>query len=171
MRQSGTATAREPKAALTMRDTFRLFVIVGKAALIVTAGCFAMAWSSILLGIDTDLKPVRAEILGVLACFIPVGLATAWMLRKLLTVYPKREARAVSIAFALFTPISLVVSLVLAEITGGYAEALAGRPSFGLIGAIVGTMAITALLSFLVCALVFRVTRLTISVEQSTDHN
>src|ERR1700722_5943970 len=68
-----------------MRDTFRLFVIVGKAALIVTAGCFAIAWSSILLGIDTDLKPVRGEILGVLACFIPVGLATAWMLRKLPT--------------------------------------------------------------------------------------
>ena len=154
-----------------MRDTFRLFIIVCKAALIVAAGLFAVAWSSILLGIDTDLKPIRGEILGALACFIPVGLATAWMFRKLLTVYPKREARAVSIAFGLFTPISLVVSVVLSEITGGYAEAIVGRPSFGLIGAIVGTVAMTALMSFLVCALVFRVTRLAISVEDGTDHD
>jgi hypothetical protein len=152
---------------LAMRDTFRLFVIVGKAALIVTIGGFALVWTSMLLGFKPDLKPVRGEILGVLLCFLPIGVATAWMFRKLLTVYPRREARAVSIAFGLFTPISLGVSLVLAEITGGYAEALAGRRFFGLIGAFIGTVVITAFLSLLVCALVIRVTRLAISVEQS----
>jgi hypothetical protein len=154
-----------------MRDTFRLFVIVGKAALIVTAGCFALVWSSIPLGVETDLRPVRGEILGALACFVPIGVATVWIFRKLRTAYPRREARAVATAFGVFTPISLMVSLVLAEITGGYAEALAGRPSFGLIGAVVGTVVITALLSFLVCMLVLRVTRLIIGLEQRTDHN
>jgi hypothetical protein len=49
----------------------------------VKAGCFAVVSSSILLGIDIDRKPAGGEILGALACFIPIGLATAWMLRKL----------------------------------------------------------------------------------------
>ena len=35
-----------------------------------------------------------------------------------------------SIAFALFTPISLAVSLVLSEITGGFCQALAGKRVF-----------------------------------------
>jgi hypothetical protein len=158
--------ARLGRAPLAMRDAVRLFVIVGKAALIVTAGAFALVWTSTQLGFDPNLKPVRGEILGALACFIPIGIATAWMLRKLLTVYPRREARAVTIAFGLFTPVSLLVSLILSEITGGYAEALAKQRFFGLIGAFVGCVVITAFLSFLVCALVLRVTRLAISVEQ-----
>ena len=70
-----------------------------------------------------------------------------------------------SIAFGLFTPISLGVSILM-PIPGGYAMA-PGVPEFlGLIGLVVGTAVTTALISFLVCALVLRVTRLTISVEQ-----
>jgi hypothetical protein len=149
-----------------MRDAFRLFVIVGKATLIVTAGCFALVWTSMLLGFNPDLKPIGGEVLGALACFLPIGVATAWMFRKLRTIYSRREARAVSIAFGLFTPISLGVSL-LVPIPGGYAMALGGPKFLGLIGLVVGTALTTALLSFLVCALVLRVTRLAISVEQS----
>ena len=70
-----------------------------------------------------------------------------------------------SVAFGLFTPISLFVS-ILVPIPGGYALALGGPKFLGLIGLVVGTAVTTALLSFLVCALVLRVTRLTISVEQ-----
>jgi hypothetical protein len=160
-----TAPRSQGRAPLTMRDTFRLFVIVGKAALIVTAGCFALVWSSMLLGVETDLRPVRGEILGALACFLPLGVATAWILRKLRTVYPRREARAVSIAFGLFIPISLGVSM-LVPIPGGYALALGGPKFLSLIGLVVGTAVTTSLLSFLVCALVLRVTRITITVEQ-----
>jgi hypothetical protein len=150
-----------------MRDAFRLFVIVGKAALVVITGCFALVLMSMLLGFNPDLKPIEGEILGGLACFLPIGIATAWISRKLRTVYSWREARALSTAFGLFAPISLVISLVLAEITGGYAEFLAGRRFFGLMGAFVGAVLITAFLSFLVCSLVLRVTRLAQSVEQS----
>jgi hypothetical protein len=148
-----------------MRDTFRLPVIVGKAALIVTTGCFALVLTPMLLGFKPDLKPIGGEILGVVACFLPIGIATAWISRKLRAVYPRREARALSIAFGLFTPISLGVS-ILVPIPGSYALA-PGVPNFlGLVGFVVGTALTTSLLSFLVCALVLRVTRLTITVEQ-----
>jgi hypothetical protein len=148
-----------------MRDAFRLFVIVGKAALIAAGGLFAFVLTLSRFGFNPDHLSVWAEILVLLACFLPLGIATAWILRKLRTVYPRREARAVSIAFGLFTPISLGVSILM-PIPGGYAMA-PGVPEFlGLIGLVVGTAVTTALISFLVCALVLRVTRLTISVEQ-----
>jgi hypothetical protein len=150
-----------------MRDTFRLSVIVGKAALIVTTGCFALVLASRMLGFKPDIKPIQGEILGVVACFIPIAGATAWISRKLRAVYPRREARALSIAFGIFTPISLAVSFVLAEITGGYAEILAGPKFFGLIGAFIGVALMTAFLSFLVCSVVLRITRLAQSIEQS----
>ena len=102
-----------------------------------------------------------------MTCFIPIAVATAWISRKLRAVYPRREARALSIAFDLFTPISLAVSFVLAEITGGYAEILAGPKFFGLIRAFIGVALMTAFLSCLVCSVVFRITRLAQRVEQS----
>src|ERR1700722_7446623 len=150
-----------------MRNFFRLPLIVGKAAPIVAAGCFAVIFVSMLLGVNPDSKPLVREILGALACFLPIGVATAWVFRKLRTVYSRREARAMSIAFCLFTPISLGASLVLSEITGGIAEAIAGERYFGLIGAFVGTVIVTALLSLLVCSLVLRSTRLWQYVEQN----
>ncbi len=151
-----------------MRDAFQLSGIVGKAALIETAGCFALMWTLMLFGFNPNPEPSGGEIaLGVLAFLLPIGVATAWMFRKLQTVYSRREARAVSTAFCLFTPISLGVSFVLAELTGGYAEMLVGPRLFGLIGAFVGAAVFTALLSLLVCVLVLRVTRLAIRVEQS----
>ena len=148
-----------------MRDAFRLFVIVGKAALIAAGGLFALFLTLSRFGFNPDHKSAWAEILVLVACLLPLGVATVWILRKLRTVYPRREARAVSIAFGLFTPISLGVSF-LVPIPGGYAMALGGPKFLGFIGLVVGTAVTTALLSFLVCALVLRVTRLTISVEQ-----
>jgi hypothetical protein len=150
-----------------MRDFFRLFVIVGKAALIVAGGLFAFVLTLILLGFNPDHKPVWAKILVLVACFLPVGVATAWMFRNLRTICSRREARAVSVAFGVFAPISLGVSIaIVAEITGGYADALIGLWFSGLVGAFVGAAVMMAFLSFLVCALVLRITRLAMSVEQ-----
>lgn len=149
-----------------MRDAFRFFAIVGKAALIAAGGLFALVLALTLFGFNPDHKPAWAEILVLVACFLPLGVATAWMFRKLRTVYSRREARAVSIGFGLFTPVSLGVALVLAEITGGFSQVLAGSMILGLIGAFVGAVVITAVLSSLVCALVLRVTRLAMSAEQ-----
>jgi hypothetical protein len=149
-----------------MRDAFRLSVIVGKAALIVTAGFCALMLGIFSSGFNPQLKSVGVGILVAVAVFLTIGVATGWMFRKLRTVYPRREARAVSTAFGVFTPASLVVSVVLAQIPGGYAEMLAG-PHFALIGVFVGLVGVTGFLSVLLCALVLRVTQLIISVEQS----
>ena len=148
-----------------MRDAFRLFVIVGKAALIAAGGLFALVLALFRIGFNPDHKSTWAELLVLLACFLPLGVATVWILRKLRTVYSRREARALSISFGLFTPISLGISIIF-PMPGGYAMA-PGIPKFlGFIGLIVGTAVTTAVLSFLVCLLVLRVTRLTIAVEQ-----
>lgn len=148
-----------------MRDAFRLFVIVGRAALIAAGGLFALVLTLSRFGFNADHKSAWAEILVLVACFLPLGVATAWMFRKLRTVYSRREARAVSIAFGIFTPISLGVS-ILVPIPGGYALAPDVPKFLGLVGLVVGTALTTSVLSFLVCALVLRVTRLTITVEQ-----
>jgi fructose-specific phosphotransferase system IIC component len=150
-----------------MRDAFRLFVIVGKAALIAIGGLIALVLTLSLFGFNPDHKSAWAGILVLTACLLPIGVATSWMLRRLRTVYPQREARAVSIAFGLFTPISLALSMVLAEITGGYADILVRWRFSGAVGAFVGAIVIAAFLSFLVCALVLRITRLAISIEHS----
>jgi hypothetical protein len=153
---------------MSMRSLFRLFVIVAKAALIVTAGSFALVLTAVSFGLKSMQRPAAGEILVAAAsAFIPAGVAIWWMFPKLRTVYPRREARAVSTAFALFTPISLVVALVLAQIPGGYAQSLIGPQFFGLVGALLGTVVMTGFLSFLVCALVLRVTQLIIRVEQN----
>jgi hypothetical protein len=150
-----------------MRDTFRLFVIVGKAVLIAAGGLFALVLTLSRFGFNPDHKSAWAEILVLAACLLPLGVATAWMFRRLRTVYPQREARAVSIAFGVFTPISLGVSMVLAEITGGYADILVRWRFSGAVGAFTGAVVIAAFLSFLLCSLVLRITKLAISVEQS----
>jgi hypothetical protein len=148
-----------------MRDAFRLSIIVGKAAFLVSAGYCALIFGIISLRSDPQDKSVGLVILVAAAVFLPIGAATAWIFRKLQTVYSRREARAVSTAFGLFTPVSLVVSIVLAEIMGGYAEILAG-PHAVLIGVFTGLVVLTGFLDFLVCIVVLRVTQLTIRVEQ-----
>jgi hypothetical protein len=156
----------EKPCSKAMSDAFRLLVIVGKAAFLVTAGLCALMLGIFSLGFDTQSKSVGLEILVAVAVFLPIGIATGWIFRKLRTVYPRREALAVSTAFGLITPGSMVVSVVLADISGGYAEMLAG-PRFILVGVFVGLVAVTGFLSFIACALVLRVTQLIISVERS----
>jgi fructose-specific phosphotransferase system IIC component len=148
-----------------MRSAFQLFVIVGKAVLIAIGGLFVLVLTLFRFVLSSDHLSAWEEISVLVACFLPLGVATAWILRKLRIVYPRREARALSIAFGLFNPISLGVSM-LVPIPGAYALALGGPKYFGLIGLVVGTAVTTSLLSFLVCLLVLRITRLTITVEQ-----
>jgi hypothetical protein len=147
-----------------MCDTLRLFIIVGKAALLVTAGTFLLVLPVVLTGFRPQLTTAEEAALGALMLLVPNGAAVWWASRKLRTVYAKREARALSVAFGVFTPVSLLVALVVSP-TFGFFEPLLGH-SFVFVGVFLGIAALTALLSFLVCALVLRITRLAISVEQ-----
>jgi hypothetical protein len=150
-----------------MRDTFRLLIIVGKATFVATGGLFALILTLTRLGFNPDHNSVWLKILVLAACILPLGAANVWSYLRLRTLYPQREARAVSIAFGVFTPISLGVSMVLGELTGGYADILVRGRYSGAVGAFIGAVVIAAILSFLVCSLVLRITKLTISVEQS----
>jgi drug/metabolite transporter (DMT)-like permease len=152
-------------ASSAMRDNFRLLVIVGKAALIAAGGNFAVVLTLSRIGFNPDHKSTWLGIFVLVACLLPLGLAMVWTHRKLRTVYQPRGARAASIAFSLFTPISLLVSIVV-PIPGAYALDIGGPKFLALIGFVLGTVVTTALLSFVVCVLVLRVTRLAIEVEQ-----
>jgi hypothetical protein len=132
-----------------MGDTLRLLIIVGKAALIVTAGCVVLVLPVVLTGFRPQLTSAEREILGALMVLVPNGAAVWWASRQLRTVYPRREARALSIAFGVFTPVSLLVAFAFTPMFG-YSELLLGQ-SFVLVGVFVGIAAVTVLLSFFVC--------------------
>jgi Na+/citrate or Na+/malate symporter len=139
---------------IAMRGAYRLFIVVEKAALIVAVGYFALlALTLYVVGLKGDSMPIKGEILVGLAVFLPIGASVWWIFRKLQTTYPRREARAVSIAFGVFTPISLLVATILGgPILGGYADMLVRSRFSVLVGIFVGTVATTGFLSFLVCA-------------------
>jgi predicted permease len=114
------------------------------ASLVGTLGFFTFVFVSMPFKIESF---AGAE--GLLAAFcvcVPLGVATWWMFRQLNTRYSKREAKAVTTAFAVSTPVSLGVSLVLAQLGGSF------------VGALICTIAISTLLSFAVCLLVLRMT-------------
>lgn len=147
-----------------MRDKFWLFIVVGKAALMTTLGCFAP-----LLGLRIAVSPGEQQILKAtmvfLLVFLPAGIAAWWIFRKLQARYTRREARTVATAFGVFTPVSLLIAIPLAQIPAGYAAFL-GRP-FGLIGAFAGIVVMTTTLSFLVCLFTLSMTRRIVKLEST----
>src|ERR1700674_2585658 len=102
-----------------MRGSVQLFLIVGKAALMATVGCFALTLVAVRLGLKPEPKSAAVEAAFAMTFLIPMASAIRWLFRKVQTVYPWREARAISIAFGVFTPLALAVSMVFAEISGG----------------------------------------------------
>ena len=147
-----------------MEFPVQLSVTIGQSALLVSTGGYVVPYIVVCLGFK-DLDNKFVEALSATIWLVAFGLAIWWMFHKLRAHYTRRETRAISIAFGVFTPVSLVLALVLSETSGGYGEWLVGRRWGGLAGAFVGTVAITALLNFIVCWIVLRVTRVAISLE------
>lgn len=135
-----------------MRETARSFVLVAEAALVVTAACFALS------GLQPLLPRAGEEVLGMLMAFVPTSLTAWWIFRRLCTRSSRRHARAVAIAFGVFAPVGLVVGLAVAQIPGSYADIWFGRP-FGLVGAFVGVLVATFLVSFIPSAAAVWLTR------------
>ncbi len=141
-----------------MHDNLRLLTVIAKAALIVTIGCSALLCVALVVSGAKDAMSYREQVvLGAFMAFLPVGIAAWWMLRKLQARYTRGESRSVAIAFAGFTPFVLVVSMVVAQILGGYASLLGGP--FALVGVFVGIVGITTFLSFVPCMLALRSVR------------
>lgn len=124
-----------------MRDKFLLFSLVGRAALVMTLGCFAL-----VLGHRFAVTRGEQMILGVTMAFLPTGIAAWWIFRNLRTRCTRAEAWAVASTFAVFAPVSLLIGTLLAQIPGAYAGYL-GRP-FGLLGAFVGIVVVLTLGTF-----------------------
>jgi hypothetical protein len=132
-----------------MSDKFWLFIVVGKAALITI-----LVWFGLVLGVPRfkigmmsgEQQILKAAVVFLLV-LLPTGIATWWIFRKLQSHYTRREARAVATAFGAFTPVSLLIAIPLAQIPGGYASFLGGP--FGLVGAFMGVVVMTAILNFL----------------------
>jgi hypothetical protein len=149
-----------------MEFPLQLSLTTGQSALLVSTGGYAVPFIAVSMGFK-DLDNKLVDVLMAAVWLVTFGLAIWWMFHKLRALYTRREARAIATAFGVFTPVSLVLALVLSEISGGYGEWLMGDAWGGLAGAFVGTVAITALLNFMVCWIVLTVTRLAISLEDS----
>jgi predicted Co/Zn/Cd cation transporter (cation efflux family) len=143
----------------------RLFFIVSEGALLITCVCFAFAFAVTVLGRGGQAGRGAEAIVAVLVCLLASGLTAWWMFRRLRALYTKREARAVSITFGVLAPVSLGISLVLAQFSGGYSASLFGN-SFGFVGAFAGTVVLTGLLSFALCTFALWFTRRIERIEQ-----
>lgn len=128
-----------------MRNKFWLPTVVAQAVTIAMTGPLALAVVAILPG--TPTQPRVEEAIGAVGALIPTVVGAWWLYRKLRVRLTEREARKAAFAFGWFTPVSLVVAIVLAQIPGGLADAILG-PRFALVGALVGFVAVTDLLSF-----------------------
>jgi hypothetical protein len=127
-----------------------LLIQVLKASLITTTAAFMVVFA--IQALKLNLTPTQEEVTGLILGCLPGGMAAWWMFRKLQTRYTKREARLTAITLAVFTPVSLLGAVFLAEITGGFAASL-WNP-LGLVGAFAGTVLVTAALNSGPCMLV-----------------
>jgi hypothetical protein len=139
-----------------MQDKVRLLVVVSKAASTAMIGGFALVIA--VMGSKIVHSGVGEKILGLIAAFLPIGTAVWWIFGKLQAFCTRREARAVTVAFAMFSPIWFGGAILLSELTGGYAEVLLGSP-FALLGVLVGLVGVSSLVSFGMCLFTWSVTR------------
>ena len=100
-----------------MRDELRLFIVVGKAALITIVGAFApLALMPIFGALESKMVVTHGEddILGATLVLLPIATAlwisVRWMFRTLQTYFTRREARAMATAFAGFSPVWLGIT-------------------------------------------------------------
>jgi len=155
---------------MTMRGAFRLFMVVGEAALMAGAGIFALILITVRLLPPTPSAPTGVQtIAAMFAVFLPSGLATWWVFRQLQPHFPRREARAVAIAFVVFAPVSFAIANLLYAIPGSIAGPLLSKSRLGFLSALlVGIAIMTALLASLGCALALWITR---RIERAEQHN
>jgi hypothetical protein len=143
-----------------MRPGLRLFLVMGKAALTVTATYFAL----ILIAVRPIIPHVSVGVqatAGAVAVLAPICLATWWIFRRLQAHYSRREARAAAIIFGLFTPVPLGIGLLLGPIVGGYTGILLRTESrlVAFSGAVMGIVVMITLMTFVPSLLALRIIR------------
>jgi hypothetical protein len=152
-----------------MRETIRFVTIVGRAAILLTLASFAASLSAAPLLSSLKMGELSGATMVILVFGIPLGLATWWMFRKLKLCYSPREARAVSIAFGAFAPVSLASGFVLGAPAEDYTGVVLGTRSGGVAfaGAVAGVVVIVAVIALIPSAIALSITRRIIKIEQS----
>jgi hypothetical protein len=131
------------------RTMYRLFAIVGAAT---TAAYFGLFFALLPLLRRPNLpRLVEVPVMAV-AVLTPVAVASWWIFKNLRPNYSARTARKGAIAFGVFMPVSWGVAFPLSTLSGAALGDWAGIHFFGLVGAFVGVVAMTALLSLVPCA-------------------
>ena len=158
-----------------MSDYYFLLMRVAVACLINTVALAA----PILLAMPFKIASTDGvqKILIITGLCLGCGMADWWILRQLRLRYTKREAKAVTTAFAVFTPVALALTmpfgLVLALLLGAYIEHPLPlfKPNTGIfeiVGTLISLVAITALLCYAVCVSVLCMTRHIQKVQQAS---
>ncbi len=105
-----------------------LFVTVAEGAILFTVASWALV---VMLGLVLPRafmpdRSILSEIIAILAVFVPDGLATWWLFRRLRTGRSRSDARRAATAFAISAPVVLGVGYLLGGLVGGYAEVWLG---------------------------------------------
>jgi len=151
-----------------MRDPLRLLIVVGEAAFFVVAGCSALVLIAATLLRASSVASGGQTVAGAAAVFLPTGLATWWISRKLQEHFSRREARAVAIAFVVFAPASLSIALFVPPLLGSAADLLFGSHFLFFAALLAVIVVMTVVWTFLACALVLWITR---RIERAEQHN
>jgi hypothetical protein len=132
-----------------MRPALRLFLVMGQAALIVTATYFALILIAVWPLVPHASVGVQAAA-GAVGVLGPICFAAWWIFRRLRVYYERREARTAAITFGLFTPVSLGIGLPLGQVVGGYIGLFLRTESrlVAFSGAVMGIIVMIAIMTF-----------------------
>lgn len=149
--------------------TLRLFAVIGQAASLFTVANFLLTLVLVKVLVPPDAlsgPPPRMPSIGeaftlIAILVVPAALGYWWIFRKLHGDYPRRQARSAAMAFAIFSPIPLGISLLLGPIVGGYIGIFLGTESrwVAFSGAVLWIVVVIALMTFVPSLLALRITR------------
>jgi len=152
-----------------MRSRLWLFKVIAQAAFLFTVTCFLLTIVLFLVLVPPGARsgppprePSIGEAITLVAFFVvPAALGFWWILRKLRAEYPRRQALGAAIAFALVSPVPVMLGLVLGPIVGGYTGIFLGTESrlVAFSGAALGIVVMIALMTFIPCLLALWITR------------
>jgi hypothetical protein len=160
-----------------MSSRLRLFMVIGQAAFLFTATCFLLTIVLFLLLVPSGARsgppprePSIGEVITLVAFFVvPAALGFWWILRKLRAEYPRRQALGTAIAFAVFSPVPLILGLAVGPIVGGYTGIFLGTESrlVAFSGAVLGIVVMVAIMTFVPSLLALWITRHVSGVHQT----
>jgi len=152
-----------------MSRALRLFMVIGQAAFLFTVACFLLTIVLFMVLVPPGARsgapprePSVGEAVTLMAFFVvPAAIGFWWILRKLRAEYPWRQAICAATAFAVFSPVPLILGLAVGPIVGGYSGFFLGTESrlVAFAGAVLGIVVMVAVMTFVPSVLAAWITR------------